>query len=426
MSGILDILNSVAATSKRTEKESILVNNAANETLRRVFKMAYDKQIIFFTKNPPTSRGGSGKFSLSHALDLIEENICNRRMTGHAARDYLQVIFDSLDAEDAEVVARVIKKDLRCGSTSGTANKVWKDLIDKPKFMLAQTDAKNIVYPAFSQMKEDGTRGRMIFDGEVASFISRSGNDIETHGHFDEWARRELQPGDIIDGEFVAFGDGGKRLIRQISNGIVNKAVKGTISKEEAKSLRFIAWDIDSDESYYIQRFARLQKMLNSNDPVLLIESRMVNTYEEALEHFRDARSRKMEGTILKNAGAKWQGKRTFDVVKFKAEYEAEFKVTGYKLGTGKNANRIGNLDIESACGEIVSEVGVFKDFPETIRNDWMTDMPKIVTVRYNERVTSKGRGTQSLFLPRVISARWDKDEADTLVQIEEMERNTL
>lgn len=430
---ILGILDELAATSSRLEKEAILRNNVDNMTLKRVFKLAYDKQVIFWTKQLPEREDFNLPYiSLDDALTYIERDICTRYFTGHAADDYFLKLLGNVNADDAEVIKRVVLKDLRCGCTVNTANKVWKDLVEKPAFMLCHTDTKAIKYPAMSQMKEDGTRGKFIFDGETVTIISRNGNPIETHGTFDRWAQRLKEPM-ILDGELVAFKNG-KRMVRKDSNGIVNKAVRGTITPEEAALLVYIAWDVETMNAPYSKRFAAIENWdnivdnLDDKDKVIAVENKLVNTYEEAYEHFKDARRRGLEGTILKNIDAMWQGKRSFDLVKFKAEIEAEFKVVGFEYGKKgtKNEHRLGALHIETEDGKVKCDVGIFKDFPDTVRDTWLSDVPKIVTVRYNERITSKGSDTQSLFLPRVISVRHDKDKADTLDDLIAIEKATL
>ena len=42
----------------------------------------------------------------------------------------------------------------------------------------------------------------------------------------------------------------------------------------------------------------------------------------------------------------------------------------------------------------------------------------KIITVKYNEKITKKDSDEVSLFLPRFVEVRIDKDSADTLDRI--------
>lgn len=428
---ILSILNQLAATSSRLAKDAILKDNASNETLKRVFKLAYDKKILFWTRKIPdeslwnTNTSSSG-ITLDTAFEGLENTICNRRLTGNKAELFIADLFRHLPLADAEVLKRVILGDLRVGGTRETANRCWPGLIAKPSFMLcsADYDEEEIGFPAISQLKEDGARCRLEWDGETATLTSRADNEITHHATFNDWASKNLQPGDSLDGELVCFRDG-KRLTRKDSNGIVNKAIKGTIGQDEAQLLTLVAWDLEDKTLPYNERFAKVQSFVGK---VQAIESRIVHSYEEALAHFKEARRTGLEGTILKKYDALWEGKRVKFQAKFKAEIEAEFRVIGFdygKKGT-KNEHRVGALKIQSECGQVKCDVGIFKDFPDSIREDMLTDLPTIITVRYNERITSRGRDTQSLFLPRMISIRLDKSKADTLEDLIQIERATL
>lgn len=425
---ILSILDSLAATSSRLAKDQILKDNSSNDTLKRVFKLAYDKKILFWTRKIPdeSNWATAAGLSLDGAFDQLEANICNRKITGNTAEDFVAALFRKLDRSDAEVLKRVILGDLRVGGTRETANRCWPGLIAKPAFMLCSADFNEdeIGFPAISQTKEDGARCRLEWDGEVATLTSRADNEITHHGTFNDWAARHLQPGDSLDGELVCFRNG-QRLTRKDSNGIVNKAIKGTIGQDEAQLLTLVAWDLEDKTLPYNERFAKVQSFVGK---VQAIESRIVHSYEEALAHFKEARRSGLEGTILKKYDALWEGKRVKFQAKFKAEIEAEFRVIGFdygKKGT-KNEHRVGALKIQSECGQVKCDVGIFKDFPDSIREDMLTDLPTIITVRYNERITSRGRDTQSLFLPRMISIRLDKSKADTLEDLIQIERATL
>lgn len=433
MTSILSILDAVASTTSRKEKEAILSQHKDTELLKRVCKMAYDKQILFWMSALPPrdmslQEDATVSIGLNEALDQMEQNICNRKLTGGAAEQFVQRLMAHMSEEDMEVLGRVVSKDLRSGFSASTSNKIWKNLIPSPKFMLAETDDKKIVYPAISQLKADGTRVKLVWDGYRVLFVTRNGNDVETRGLFEAFAQSWLTPGDSIDGELVAVDSAGKALDRKTGNGIVNKAVKGTISEEEAEQLRFLTWDLETAEGGYGQRLEKLNELISKSrfHRIGIIETKFVADKEEALAHFREMRQRGEEGTLLKNVDAPWQGKRTFDCVKFKAEYEAEFRVTGFDYGTGKYADKVGALNIESDDGHIKCDVGIFKDFPSSVREEWLTNLPTIVTVLYNERITQKGSPFEALFLPRVTAVRFDKDQANTYDEIVDMEKGVI
>ena len=131
------ILDQVASTSSRLEKEAILKQHAGNETLKRVFRLAYDKQTNYFmTVNPEMFVGlkYDGTETLESALDELETVIANRVVTGNSAHSLVRATMHLLSQDDAIVLGRVINRDLECGATSSTANKIWEGLFQKPKF----------------------------------------------------------------------------------------------------------------------------------------------------------------------------------------------------------------------------------------------------------------------------------------------------
>jgi len=55
----------------------------------------------------------------------------------------------------------------------------------------------------------------------------------------------------------------------------------------------------------------------------------------------------------------------------------------------------------------------------EERQNFWVDGLQgKIVEVAYNEKITSKGKDTASLFLPRFMGIRLDKNVANTLGEL--------
>jgi len=420
MTDTLTIIQRLAATSSKNEKRAILEACSDNRTLQRTFGMALSPKLSYFSSDigAPRTAGPGASLSLDAALDILQR-VNDQKIRGQANATLLEQTQDLLSEVDAEVFRRIVRRDLRCGVASTLVNKVWPELIPTTGFMLASTDPSDIVYPAFSQIKEDGARARLQMSGDIVTLITRTGNDIETHGAFDSCA--SISPSALsLDGELVCIKDG-ERLPRHISNGIVNKAIKGTITTEEASLLAYIIWDVEGTDLPYHARWEMLTAYsLPSN--VRLVETQSVDSYEEALCHFRNARTRGLEGTILKNRDAVWVPKRTKNLVKFKAEYEAEFRVTGVMEGNGKFAGKVGALMFASEDGLVTGQVGIFKDFPQAVREQWMTELPEIVTIRYNGRISSNGK--QSLFLPRVISVRLDKNKADSLEELEQIEKS--
>ena len=431
---ILTILDKVAATNSPIEKAAILNQNAGDETLVLVIKNALDPLRTWWTTHTESSEKFPDVWPLKYALNLMIEALPTRMITGNKAKEFISDLMGHLSRDDEEVLRRVILKDLRAGFGDSITNKVWPGLIPTFDFLLCDTDTTRIKYPAISQLKADGMRCAMSIDERGHySLMSRNGKAIDD---LNKMANDAMKLSDkvgntplIIDGELVCYKDGAP-LDRKTSNGILNKAIRGTIGPEEADLIHMVVWDVVDLESKiaYLERWEMLEDLAYGLDKIHLIDSVIAQDADEALRHFKTLRRAGHEGTIIKNLDSLWVPKRSKELCKFKAEIEAEFKVTGFEYGTGKNAYRIGALLIESEDGLVKSKVGIFKDMDEKVRDEWLTDMPKIVTILYNERITDKSRkdGTESLFLPRVTAARLDKDVANTRDEMIAIEKAIL
>lgn len=434
---VLDIIEEIAANPSILEKTRLLKEQDGNGLFRTVCQLAYEPSLSYYISRPAvfgTGEVGSRvPYDLEAGLhDILE--FTKGDIRGGAQREQLTRILHLLAPADAEVICRVLDRDLRFGAGTTLINKTWPGLISTFDFLLADTDTSHIDYPAISQVKEDGMRCKLHIAPDIGrvTAISRQGKPIEIFDFFDEEALKlVLDQAADLDGELICF-DGDSRMPRKVSNGILNKAIKGTISREEAATIRFVVWDIDdpTGDHEYLQRFMALERQIAEQLPsrIMLIESKIVNDRDEATAHFKEIRKRGLEGTIVKNLKGKWVPKRSKDLCKFKAEIVGTFEVTGFEKGTGKNKDRVGALFIQSADSLVKSKVGIFKDFDESIRDEWMLNIPKFVDVLYNERITDKSRkdGTESLFLPRVVAVRLDKGAADTRADLIALENAIL
>jgi hypothetical protein len=431
MGTILSLLQTISATASKLEKRAIIKENENDLLFRRVCQMAYAPSLSYYINRPSENVAHFGGMSLVAGLDLLL-SFTKGNCRGNEQKALLLQMLQNLIPADAEVICRILDRDLASGFGEKSCNATWPGLISTFDFLLADTDPTSIVYPALSQLKADGIRAKMHISAEMnrVTFISRQGKPIELFDFFDqEGIALVFGKTSDLDGELICYNGDGTPMSRKVSNGILNKAIKGTISREEASVVRFVCWDLDDPAGKwsYVDRFRALEKQFIEQKPkrIMLIETILVSNRSEALDHFKQIRRRGLEGTIVKNLEGKWVPKRSKDLCKFKAEIEGEFKVVGFEFGTGKNKHRVGALNIESADGLIKSKVGIFKDMDEKVRDEWVSNTPEIVTVLYNERITDKSRkdGTESLFLPRVTAVRLDKNTANTraeLIAIEE------
>jgi hypothetical protein len=423
---ILDILNTLESDSSRNFKINLLKTHKNNFTLRRVMELALDPFVTFYIKNIPDFQYNPRSIDLESLDWALDQLFCiiKRQVTGHAAIEFLGDILNKISESDGEVIKRVVSKDLRCGVAESTVNTIWPGLVHTFDVCLAHKDISHIKYPAYAQVKMDGARCHLSFDGETATAYSRNGKTFNVHGAFNQPAKVLIEPGEVWDGEILFFDQSGKILDRKTSNGLANKALKNTLTKQESERAVFVVWDIVdfTGQIDYSTRWNRLERRMerdkSGNLPIKLVHSKIVNDHVEGELFYNECIAAGEEGAILKNCNFKWQPKRVKGVGKIKACEEADLIVTGWEKGTGKNHDRIGALICETRDHLLKVNVG------SGLSDDFRTQSPenivgKIVTVTYNQIITSDGKKTtKSLFLPRFKCVRLDKDFANSLKEL--------
>jgi hypothetical protein len=434
---VKEILDLIAATSSRNEKEDILRENADNVVLRQVVFLALNPFRNFYIRKIPQYTPADARdprismISLEVALNSLDM-ITSRIYTGNKAIEFLARLLSNLAADDAKVLEYVIKKDLRCGVQRSTANKIWKDLIPEYPCMLAAAFDQKLVdkikFPAYAQLKADGMRFNAIVRNDKVEYFSRSGKEINILGSLDAdfIALSEGVGMDsvVFDGELLVMYPGGEIAPRQIGNGILNKAVKGTISQREADMVCAVLWDVISYESFvlgldktpYEKRIEKLTH-LGVEQRLMFIDTRVVNSLDEARTVFEDFLASGQEGIILKDRSMPWESKRSKKQIKFKAELECELLVTSWNEGTGKHSGRLGALTCETSDAALIVNVG--SGFSDAQRDEYTPEniVGQIITVKYNG-VIEDVNGEHSLFLPRFVEVRLDKSSADSFKQL--------
>lgn len=482
---ILDILNRLDATSSRNEKEEIL-KNSDSPLLRLVLRTSMDPQYNFYISKTPSERYNNGLIDLEYAIMYVLSNFATRNLTGNAAKAEYASLLGSLSPEDAIVLERIIKRDLRCGVKVATVNNVFGEnfiythpvlLCEKFSIEAAQKLIKKNGR-AYIQLKSDGARATIsVYDNKVIVH-SRNGEIIDCKGRFN-WLI-PMVPGWVIDGELLTRSNGVVDP-RKVSNGIVNKIFQGTATDKELDSMFITAWDMIPLENFvqkkkttmkYEERFNRLEAFANLllDVNLELIESHIVEEFDQANEFVLNWMSQGKEGGVLKTPCMQWEDKRSKDCVKIKAENTADLEIVAWELGkdgrqfskslgalVGETSDNLlqvnagsgyswrdrhtfletdpGRVAYDDEFGKCNPDSKYWKESSDNRRtfdeDAYLAGLPeideksindgligKIMEVIYNEKIQSKGKDKASLFLPRFSLIRRDKNVANTMNEL--------
>ncbi|AUR84819.1 nucleic acid-binding, OB-fold protein [Vibrio phage 1.063.O._10N.261.45.C7] len=441
----LKVLEAVANTSSKNEKEAILSEHKENSTLKQVCEYAYAPTMSFFMRKIPDHTPVGEGVSWTEFFAVLD-TLRLRKKTGNEAQQFVAEYLNTLSPEFAELFIKIVRKDLKTGCKDATINKVWKGLIVKPPRMgAASMNEKSLanmrkIKNLAIELKSDGTYLSSVC-GELSTSMTRNGSPITI-----EPLQDHLSCG-AFDG-FALEGEGVYDLSkadRSTGNGIVTKIVKGTASFDEKGGLMLQVWDC-IDITFYQpksewkvsnqDRRKLLEEMMeryemwctsNNVEPkIFLIERHENVSVEQAFEIFEGHVRSGMEGSIVKDMDKSWKdvGKPSF-CIKLKRKEPADLKVVGIFMAEegSKYEGMLGGFICESECGEIKVRVGSGFNDDDRVKYLEEDNFPPIIEVEYDSITEDKKTKQKSLFLPIFKRPRYDKDVADTLAEIKDKVR---
>jgi ATP dependent DNA ligase domain/DNA ligase OB-like domain len=426
MASVSSIISGLCATNSRLEKEAILQKNCDNQLLKDAFRLALDPTLNFYIKKVPEPIASSMVSSLADVLKMLETDLASRRVRGGEAQRRVAYALGSLEPDDQEVVRRVIGRNLKCGCSDSTVQKIWPYLnLSWPCMLVSGMNEKTkLKFPMIAQTKMDGMRFNAVVQGGAVTYRSRNGKELDIFGVLDDDFLRMAAGEDLVfDGELLVWGSDGKPMDRKTGNGLLTKFQKETGTPEIAKRIRAMVWDRipladfrkGSCQLTYSTRLFALNSASKETSKVQVLKTTMINSISIAQTLYQEQLAQGEEGIILKDPAGIWEDKRVKHQVKMKAELEADLVVTGFTPGTGKYEGKIGSLEVQSADGKVKTSVGTGLSDEERSLDFKKEFEGRIVAVKYNALINDKKTGALSVFLPVFVEVREDKTVADIL-----------
>jgi len=221
------IISQLEIHNSRLNKEQIL-EAAIEEGLDDFFdglRLCLDKLITFGVKEVPEKTDPDGQGLKWTDFAAMAEMLRTRQLTGHAARDAIKMQMDVATQEQwNDWYRRILQKDLKCGVSEKTVNKVAKKL-KRPEYqipvfecMLAHDSAnheKKVAGVKLLEPKLDGVRCITVIDYEAREVkqFTRNGKELVNFTHItsaleqylDEFGRSYVLDGEIISDNFQAL-----------------------------------------------------------------------------------------------------------------------------------------------------------------------------------------------------------------------------
>ena len=417
------VITSLEEHPSRLNKEGILEVEAlaGNAELFKGIRAALDPMITYGVKQVPEAvRDGKGL--KPETFWKIVEQLAKRQLTGNAAQVAIVHMMNQATVQEWNCwYRRILIKDLRCGVSEKTVNKVVAKI--NPQYLipvfscqLASDSAHHedlLTGKKIIEVKLDGMRVITIVypDGRVDQY-SRNGKELVNFPHIrDQFARHAklLTTPVVFDGEIMSasFQDLMKQARRkenvQTQDAVLNlfdiislaefTAGIGTYSQEE-RSQTLKGW-LDPIADHMPNVTVVGQETVDLDTVQGRARFKMINTQAVAGGY---------EGIMVKEPGAVYESKRGRAWLKLKPFIEVSLTVTNIEEGTGKNEGRLGNLICEGVDDGRDIVVSVGSGFSDELRESIWANIPgtigQVVEVRA-DAVTQNQNGTYSLRFPR-------------------------
>ena len=421
-----DILNELNESNSSNYKLDILKKYKDNSELKKLLELTYNRNKYNFNvsknciiKDNPgilESNGSKTVDELLSALEILGEGT----IRGNEAHQFVCNHLKCLDNDNKEIFLNVLGRDLKIGLNVKSINKVFKNLIPKPNYMrcavLSEKTLKKINFPAFIQLKMDGTyREIHVADGQVTG-KTRSGEEYFNLVLFKEM---ENFPNGYYTGELTIDGES-----RFTGNGLINSL------NPPYEKITFTVWDYLTDEDYlektktpYYSRFESLSDIIekHKSNRVKLVPNHEINSIDEALKYVSDWMEQGLEGGVLKDKNNVFKNGTSGTQLKIKLKVDAEMRITGFTDGTigTKREGKIGAIQFSNDEGTIKGQCSGFSDEElDLFTKNKDNLIGRIISVEFNDLVKSENNDYYALSHPRFIEIRNDKDETDTLEKV--------
>ena len=417
------IIHRLEADNSRLAKESI-IKDAMTEGLDEFFKgvqMALDPLVTYGVKQVPEATVNGQGLAWPVFLELANKLIA-RELTGHAARDAIELTMNIATTEQWNMFyRRILIKDLRCGTSEKTVNKVAKQFPQYtiPTFTcsLAHDSAKHEKKMSGKkqiEIKLDGVRVITIVRGNKVEMFSRNGKQFHNFGHIITEIEAVLAvnpaPYDLVlDGEVMSadFQDLMKQLHRKDGKQSTD-AVLHLFDMLPLDKFKEGTWDKpQSTRSLYTSHWVRDNAEQLAHVQALDWEDVDLDT-PEGQERFvqlnKAAVDGGYEGVMIKDIDAPYECKRTHSWLKAKPFIEVTLELIEVEEGTGRNKGKLGAVVCSGTDDGKDIRVNVGSGFTDDNRSSFWARrdalIGQLVEVRA-DAITQNQDKTYSLRFPR-------------------------
>jgi DNA ligase-1 len=385
---------------------------------------AYNPFYTFNVKQVPETEGLVDKPNNWPVFWALLEALRTRSTSGHNARDEIERVSQLFDSDNWNNLARrVLIKDLRCGISEKTLNKVLGKTEYKIPTFTCQLATDSTDRPAKMkgvkrlEVKLDGVRVLAVVSGNACTLFSRNGKEFANFPQIAQAIldnRKAFQYGRGTGGHFVLDGE----IVGESFQKLMKQAQRK--SDVETTGMVYHIFDIlpldafkeghcNLQQQKRIDWIENARLRLDETDCLRIMNGLDVDldTAEgnDIMDRFaKDAVNQGFEGIMIKDLDAPYECKRSSFWMKWKPTITVDLTIVGFEEGTGRNEGRLGAIIYEGVDNERNIRVNVGTGYSDSDRDEFWTLRDQLLGVVGEieaDAVTQNQDGTYSLRFPR-------------------------
>ena len=391
---------------------------------------AYNPYYVFGVKKVPETVGLEGKPNPWPKFWAMLEGLRTRSLTGHNAKTAIEFMSEQFDSEEwNRLCRRVIIKDLRCGISEKTLNKVlgnteWKIPVftcqlatDSEKHTAKMTGVKRL------EQKLDGVRVLAVVTKTTVNLYSRNGKPFDNFPQIVEsledirnrFAKlfQTTPHGFVLDGEII--GESFQALMKQAQRKTDVKTDGMTYSVFDVIPLAdFERGHWNAQQRKRMAILDEYRSVFEMTDCVRIMDGIEVDLdtaegHDIMRRYAEDSVAAGFEGIMIKDLGAPYECRRSTFWMKWKPTITVDLNIVGFEEGTGRNAGRLGAIICEGTDNDRLIRVNVGSGLSDANRDEYWHSrddlLGRVVEVAA-DAVTQNQDGSYSLRFPRFVRFR--------------------
>jgi len=377
---VLDILETLEADGGRNAKGAVMEENRGNPLLHRFFSLAFDPWknwgVAKYDRPKAPGTRGHGDDLVTEFLDLLVR-LDKRELKGNAAKKAVSDLIQSGDGVAQKWLERLLWRNLRCGVSVTTINKLWPGTVVPFAVALAGTlptkgvngnfvFSEPVTYPVRVEAKLDGLRVVAVKSKSEVTLYTRNGTVLETLPRI-KAAIESLSSDDfVLDGE--AMGEDWNESASVVMSA-KSKKDDSTMCYHVFDCVPLTDWQAQRTELTYEQRLADLVTIIGagpmlSQGPFRYVKAKTCANEDELREFYSTCLDAGYEGVMLKDVKAKYQWKRSSAILKLKPVATEEGVVVGWYEASKatKRAGQFGGFKVLTPNGVVTRVGGGYSD----------------------------------------------------------------